>query len=70
VFGEPAGVAGIAGIGRARRNGLIQHDERVLHVVTGSGLKDTKGAIRAAGREAVRVEPNLDAVRAALGAPA
>jgi threonine synthase len=70
VFGEPAGVAGIAGIGRARRNGLIQPDERVLHVVTGNGLKDTKGAVRAAGREALRVEPSLDAVRAALGASA
>jgi threonine synthase len=63
VFGEPAGVAGIAGIRRAREAGVIAGGERVLHVVTGNGLKDVKGATRAAPREAHRVPPDLEAVR-------
>jgi threonine synthase len=66
VFGEPAGVAGVAGIRRARRNGVVASSDRVLHVVTGSGLKDVKSARRAAGREALSVAPSLDAVRSAL----
>jgi threonine synthase len=63
VFGEPAAVAGIAGIHRARDTGLIGVSDRVLHVVTGTGLKDVKSARRAAGREAVTIEPSLEAVR-------
>src|SRR5437867_2258544 len=36
VFGEPAGVAGLAGIQQARWSGLMGPDERVVHVMTGS----------------------------------
>jgi len=36
-------------------------------VVTGGGLKDVKSAVRAAGREPLRVEPSLDAIVAAVG---
>lgn len=66
VFGEPAGVAGVAGIRRARGDGVVGSNDRVLHVVTGSGLKDVKSARRAAGREALSIAPTLDAVRRAL----
>lgn len=66
VFGEPAGVAGIAGVQRARWSGLITADERVLHVVTGSGLKDVKSAMKAASRASLPVEPSLDAVTQGL----
>jgi threonine synthase len=57
VFGEPAGVAGIAGIRTARERGVLGSGDRVLHVVTGSGLKDVKSAIRAAG-EPVTLRPD------------
>ncbi|MGH2571890.1 MAG: threonine synthase [Actinomycetota bacterium] len=67
VFGEPAGVAGIAGIRRARASGLIDTDDRVLHVVTGSGLKDVRAAAQAAGREPHRVPASIDAVREVVG---
>jgi threonine synthase len=50
VFGEPAGVAGIAGLRRARREGIVGKTDSALVVMTGSGLKDTKTALRAAGR--------------------
>src|SRR5712691_5663836 len=66
VFGEPAGVAGVAGIKRARREGLIAADQRVLHVLTGTGLKDVKAALRAAPQQAIHVGPSLDSVKSAL----
>jgi threonine synthase len=66
VFGEPAAVAGIAGIRRAREAGTIGPTDRVLHVVTGSGLKDVQGAIRAARRRPLPVSPELDDVRRAI----
>ena len=50
VFGEPAGVAGLAGLRQAVEEGIVGRRESVLAVVTGSGLKDVKTAIRAAGR--------------------
>jgi threonine synthase len=42
VFGEPAGVAGIAGLKKAVMTGLISNSAKVLAVVTGSGLKDVQ----------------------------
>jgi hypothetical protein len=39
----------------------------VLHVVTGSGLKDVRAAARAAGREPHRVAASIDAVREVVG---
>lgn len=65
VFGEPAGVAALAGVGRAAAAGIIKRHESVLHVVTGSGLKDV-AAVERACPPAVRVPPDFAAVRAAL----
>jgi threonine synthase len=66
VFAEPAGATGYAGLAKAVRNGLVRSDERVVVVVTGNGLKDVRSAMQAVG-EAQRIEPDLEAVRAALG---
>jgi threonine synthase len=63
VFGEPAGVAAVAGVQSARWSGIIGPEERVLHVVTGSGLKDVKGAVAAAASEPLVIEPALEAVQ-------
>ena len=49
VFGEPAGVAGLAGLRQAARDGLIDRGASALAVITGSGLKDVRTATRAAG---------------------
>ncbi len=65
VFGEPAGVAALAGIKHALAEGIIQPGESVAQVVTGSGLKDIRAADQAAPA-ALRVEPRLEAVRGAL----
>jgi threonine synthase len=46
VFGEPAGVAGIAGLKNAVASGVIPSAATVLVVVTGSGLKDISAVRR------------------------
>lgn len=59
VFGEPAGVTSFAGIMKMKELGLLKGDERVVSIVSGSGLKDIKSAIKAAGK-ANHVEPELE----------
>ncbi|MGB9661379.1 MAG: threonine synthase [Moorellaceae bacterium] len=49
VFGEPAGVAGLAGLVRAVHEGIVRPEEKVVCLVTGNGLKDVANAIKAAG---------------------
>jgi threonine synthase len=49
LFGEPAGVAGLAGLRRAVAEKIVGRREAALVVLTGSGLKDVKSALRAAG---------------------
>ena len=66
VFGEPAGVAGVAGVKRAVELGLIDPSATVALLITGNGLKDIQSAVQAAGAP-TRIAPALSAVRAALG---
>jgi threonine synthase len=49
VFGEPAGVAGTAGLVKAVEQKRIPAGALVVSVVTGNGLKDTASARKAAG---------------------
>lgn len=65
VFAEPTGVAALAGLEAAIEKGLVRRGERVLHVATGNGLKDIRGAMRSVGLPA-RIPPTLDAVRQEL----
>jgi threonine synthase len=69
VFGEPAGVAGAAGVRRAVESGIIQRSDSVAIVMTGNGLKDILSAIRAAGRT-IAVQPSMEEVRRAVRAAA
>jgi threonine synthase len=59
VFGEPAGVAGTAGLIKAARQKLIPPDALIVSLVTGNGLKDTVSAQKAAsgGAALISVEP-------------
>lgn len=68
VFAEPAGATGFAGLRRARAEGWVGDDERVVVIVTGNGLKDIRAARQAVGNPH-RIPPTLAAVRAALAAP-
>jgi threonine synthase len=65
LFGEPGGVAGLAGVIKARRDGTISAADRVVHILTGSGLKATQ-AVAHLGSQPFSIPPNLDAVRATL----
>jgi len=64
VFGEPAGVAGTAGLAKAAARGLIPRNSLVVSIVTGNGLKDTASAQAAAGingkTKLLHIEPDID----------
>jgi len=58
IFGEPAGVAGLAGLTAALQRGIVGPHERVVAVMTGNGLKDPASAAKAAG-SAIPVKSDL-----------
>jgi threonine synthase len=62
VFAEPAGAAALAGLEAALAEGLVDRDERVVLMITGSGLKDVAAAVQAL--------PSLEPVEASLEAVA
>lgn len=59
VFAEPAGAAALAGLASAVASRTVRQGETALALVTGSGLKDVRSAIRAGGQP-LTVEPDLD----------
>jgi threonine synthase len=65
VFGEPAGVAGVAGLKKALTAGIVKPNESAVAVITGNGLKDIRSAKLAAGHP-ISVEPDLSALKKAL----
>jgi threonine synthase len=65
IFAEPAAAAGYAGLEVAARRGLVAPGEKVVLLSTGSGLKDIRAAMQAAG-EARVIEPTLASLQAAL----
>ncbi|MDL1952538.1 pyridoxal-phosphate dependent enzyme, partial [Acidobacteria bacterium ACD] len=65
VFAEPAAAAGLAGLLAAREEGLVDPGERVVLLVTGTGLKDV-GAARRRVTIPPAVLPTLEAVEAVL----
>ncbi len=63
VFAEPAGAATWAGMQKAANEGLLQPQETVVMINTGSGLKDINSAMDAVGRvglQSFKVEPTLE----------
>ena len=62
IFAEPAAATAYGGLEAAVERGLVASDERIVVVITGSGLKDVPAAMRAAG-EATVIEPTLKALR-------
>ncbi|GFN22290.1 threonine synthase [Thermanaeromonas sp. C210] len=65
VFGEPAGVAGLAGLARAVAEGIVRPEEKVVCLVTGNGLKDVATAIKAAGAP-LSLPPDMEQLERAL----
>jgi threonine synthase len=50
IFAEPAAAAAVAGLGRARADGLLGRGATAVAIITGNGLKDVRSAQAAAGR--------------------
>jgi threonine synthase len=67
VFAEPAGAAGLAGLRQAVAEGIVGRRDSALAIVTGSGLKDVRSAIRAGG-EPVEMPPEDAALAEHLAA--
>ena len=61
VFAEPAGATAFAGMKKAVAMGLIDETDDVVVVNTGSGLKDVRSAMIAAGQAPV-IAPAMDAL--------
>jgi threonine synthase len=61
MFAEPAAAAALAGVLSAIDTKTITSNDRVLTMITGSGLKDTRSAIRAGGAP-TSVAPDLAAI--------
>jgi threonine synthase len=62
IFAEPAGSTSYAGLKHAVKYGMINPDDPVVVINTGSGLKDVKAASQSVG-EALVIEPTIEAVR-------
>jgi threonine synthase len=58
VFGEPAGVTGVAGLKNAIAQGMIDRDSSAVVVITGNGLKDIQSAKQATGQP-IDIEPDF-----------
>jgi threonine synthase len=65
VFAEPAAAASLAGLEAALERKLVDRDERVVLLVTGSGLKDIPAAARSIAVPEP-VAPDLEAVMGRL----
>jgi threonine synthase len=65
VFAEPAGAAAYAGLVKAVEDGLVDPDEHIVVLSTGSGLKDIASARKAVG-DPVVVNKDLAEVKRAL----
>ena len=65
VFGEPAGVAGVAGLKKAVSSGIVDRESSAVVVVTGNGLKDVQSARQATGQP-LDIEPDFDLLETKL----
>jgi len=66
VFAEPAGAAALAGLRAALSEGLVSRNERIVLLVTGTGLKDVPAAARGIEKPSP-IAPDLEAVADRLG---
>ena len=62
IFAEPAGATAYAGLKKAVESGMINQDDPVVVVNTGSGLKDIKAAMMAV-KDAPIIEPTMQSLK-------
>ncbi len=66
LFVEPAAAAAYAGLEKAVAEGMVDPEERVVVLLTGSGLKDIASAMKTVPKPPI-VAPTLEAVKAVMG---
>jgi threonine synthase len=59
VFAEPSGVASLAGLIKLAEKGVIEKDETVVALITGSGLKDPEATMKMEG-EVPTIKPDIE----------
>lgn len=69
LFAEPASAASLAGVKKARQQGKIPADAKVVAVLTGNGLKDPSTAMEAVPVKPVRLPNDWEAVERAIREP-
>jgi threonine synthase len=62
IFGEPASSASVAGLIKMVRRGLNLDGQRVVCIITGTGLKDPDLAVSSVTAHTIEVEPSIDAL--------
>nr|NIW92969.1 threonine synthase [Phycisphaerae bacterium] len=62
VLAEPAGAAAMAGLKQLRDQNIVKADQTAVVMVTGNGLKDIDGVMKAVAEKPLLVEASLDAV--------
>jgi threonine synthase len=62
IFGEPASAASVAGLIKLVRQGLNLDGQRVVCIITGTGLKDPDLAVSSVSAQTIEVEPSIEAV--------
>ena len=63
IFAEPAAAAAVAGIAEAVQQGIIDAGANVAAFITGTGLKDLRGAMSAVASGPIELPPNLELVK-------
>jgi len=66
VFSEPAGAAPMAALIKARREGIIVEEDKVVIICTGNGLKDIESARKAVGKREITIRPDMNELEKAL----
>ena len=65
IFGEPASAASLAGLMKKVREGLNLAQQRVVCIITGTGLKDPDLAVSSITAHTLEIEPTIEALEAA-----
>ena len=64
IFCEPASAASFAGLVKEIRKGLNLSQQRVVCIITGTGLKDPDLAVSSVAARTIEIEPTVEAVEA------
>ncbi len=67
VMGEPAGATALAGVKKCAEMGILHRNDTAVALITGHGLKDIDGVMKAVSASPLVVENSIEAVAEKLG---